>query len=624
MTQRVDVYKLIVDVEGAQTIGQLEQGLKSLKAELKDTDIGTVAFTDLQKAIADTEQKLGVMGQKVQQSGDRINNTYKKAAIGIVSGFQAAAGAMAVFTGGSEKSVQALIKLQALMALKDSISGLIEAKKGFSELSTLIGQKLTRAFSTAAGAARAFGAALGIGLIIAGISLLISKWDDILEAVTKVGKEQRNNVKTGAEALKVAEKTLDNLNAQDETLKRQGLSEQAILDIKIRQLEVVQKLRKQQLENLEDLLKEQKRANAELSKGTRGYGVINQLVFGTSDQGIKDQEKAIEDLKFSLLEGQNAIDGFRNRQDALDKKANDDAIERARKLKEEREKQAAELRKAQYESYLQDVKREEDLAAQKLSIEKRLQEEIKIERMAESEWLKAEASQRQLDLLQSYIDGQLSKEQLDEQLRQAELEQLEKQRADRLFHGESTLEIDILIAQKRIDINNQANQQMIDDDRAMAEARIGIAQNFVDIIQNIGNALTGEQEKQNILAKVAALARIGIDTALAISSLVKNSEQNPANAVTFGLAGVAQFAAGIARITANIAQARKLLGGGGGGGTYSAPSGGGFQAPTVAQRPVMTQNLNKITDDIKVKVVVKDINDGQKTVRVIDSNSFVV
>ncbi len=58
------------------------------------------------------------------------------------------------------------------------------------------------------------------------------------------------------------------------------------------------------------------------------------------------------------------------------------------------------------------------------------------------------------------------------------------------------------------------------------------------------------------------LAQIAIDTASAISSLTSASSANPSNAVTFGAAGAAQFAAGIVKITANIAQAYKVLEGG--------------------------------------------------------------
>lgn len=61
--------------------------------------------------------------------------------------------------------------------------------------------------------------------------------------------------------------------------------------------------------------------------------------------------------------------------------------------------------------------------------------------------------------------------------------------------------------------------------------------------------------------KLFALAAIGVDTAQAIASLTAASEANPANAFTFGGAGIAQYAAGIIRILSNIVAAKEFLGG---------------------------------------------------------------
>lgn len=73
-------------------------------------------------------------------------------------------------------------------------------------------------------------------------------------------------------------------------------------------------------------------------------------------------------------------------------------------------------------------------------------------------------------------------------------------------------------------------------------------------------------------SKGFALTQIAFDTAQAISALVRNSESNPANAFTFGGAGIAQFIAGLARITFNIAKAKQILNSGGSG--ASVPSAG--------------------------------------------------
>jgi len=84
-----------------------------------------------------------------------------------------------------------------------------------------------------------------------------------------------------------------------------------------------------------------------------------------------------------------------------------------------------------------------------------------------------------------------------------------------------------------------------------------------------------------------ALARIAVDTAEAISALTAASEANPANALTFGGAGIAQFAAGLIRISANIASAVALLNSG----NPSGVSGGGAFSPdaTLATGPRLGQ-----------------------------------
>lgn len=96
-----------------------------------------------------------------------------------------------------------------------------------------------------------------------------------------------------------------------------------------------------------------------------------------------------------------------------------------------------------------------------------------------------------------------------------------------------------------------------------------------------------EKEKKDIQTKAAreafeiqrqlALAQLAIDLAKSISSLTSASAGNPTNAVTYGAAGAAQYAAGIIQILASIAQATALLNqkapGFAGGGDIDKPSG---------------------------------------------------
>jgi len=104
-------------------------------------------------------------------------------------------------------------------------------------------------------------------------------------------------------------------------------------------------------------------------------------------------------------------------------------------------------------------------------------------------------------------------------------------------------------------LNTNAVEQMIHDEkvaRFQAEAEM-----LRDGFNTIANLFSDGSEAK----RVFALAGIGADTASAIASLTANSEANPANAFTFGGAGIAQYAAGIIRILGNIVAAKQFLGG---------------------------------------------------------------
>lgn len=137
------------------------------------------------------------------------------------------------------------------------------------------------------------------------------------------------------------------------------------------------------------------------------------------------------------------------------------------------------------------------------------------------------------------------------------------------------------------DFNKAIEKQNEDSLRVQKEiehAKIQAASDVFGALSQLAEQGTAEQ-------KVLALASIGIDTAEAISALTAAAEQNPANAFTFGGAGVAQFAAGIVRILTNIGAAKSYLGfadGGytGDGGKYE-PAGVVHRGEYVAPQHVM-------------------------------------
>jgi hypothetical protein len=139
----------------------------------------------------------------------------------------------------------------------------------------------------------------------------------------------------------------------------------------------------------------------------------------------------------------------------------------------------------------------------------------------------------------------------------------------------------------------------IEAEYQVRNAKIQAVSDYGQSILNLGILITKDQKKLEKINKASALIQIGIDTAMAISSLVKASNQNPANGVTMGASGAIQFASGILQITSNMVKAKQLLsnpsgnvsgGGGGGGGSESSTS--VTQATPAVQMFGQGNNLN--------------------------------
>jgi hypothetical protein len=130
-------------------------------------------------------------------------------------------------------------------------------------------------------------------------------------------------------------------------------------------------------------------------------------------------------------------------------------------------------------------------------------------------------------------------------------------------YGIDTTAITEKYVQKRNDIIKKGNQKAKDDEANSLQERLAATQAAYGAFSSL---LSSSLELQSTLGaesadfqKVATLAKIAFDTAAAISSLTAASQANPANAVTFGAAGIAQYVAGITQIISNIAQAKKIL-----------------------------------------------------------------
>jgi hypothetical protein len=181
MTTKVDVYKISVDVKGAETIGQMEEGIKNLRKELKEKKVGSEEFNELSKEISQAESKLKDMTDQSVAAGQKVGGAFKNAGKTIEAGFKGAMGASMLFAGSSEQSIKLMAQLQGAMQLKEGIAGIAASVRQMGLLNTALGG--------ASKAAKVLKLAListGIGAIVVLLGSLIAWFTKTTEGMEKL------------------------------------------------------------------------------------------------------------------------------------------------------------------------------------------------------------------------------------------------------------------------------------------------------------------------------------------------------------------------------------------------------------------------------------------------------
>ena len=327
-------------------------------------------------------------------------------------------------------------------------------------------------------------------------------------------------------------------------------------------------------------------ANVELAKSAALVEANNKLLFESFDQQaeklrqVRDEERNTIDERITA---NNELSAVLEKQQDLQLKQIDIAIASAQAQVNKNNNIENEIvlteALAEKSAILADIegRRSEQLVndlglnREKLELENSLSEAI---------------NQRALDKLEAETELITSDERRNEQLR-ANLDfelDIESQRLNAIIES----------SKEGTQARQDAEQELLDVEQDIAQRRIDIERTVEDTKKSLAKEGLADAkvifaESEGVL-KAFALGEIAVDTARAIGGLVAASESNPANAVTFGGAGVVQFAAGLLRIGANIKSASDLIGGS----SVSVPSGGGggVSAPPAASLDNTLANVN--------------------------------
>lgn len=367
---------------------EIKDNVKSLKAQLREAQnevnalsekFGATSREAVQAAKKAAELKDAIGDAKALTDAfnpDAKFNALSSSIGGVLNGFQAFEGVLGLVGVEGEALQETMLKVQSAMALSQGLQGALEARDSFKQLGAVV----KNAFSDMTTASKAF-MTTGIGLIITGLALVISYWDDIKSAMSGVsGEQQKLNVQSEAN-VKLQNQKKDALNGQENILKQQGLSEKQILQLKIKQTEQQIKALEISINNQEITLKSQieaEKRNKEILKGIiqfvtaplqlilktvdgigsflgKDWNLADKLTNWTASLVFDPKQveteglKAIAEQKRTLMALKNELAGYQLAVKDIDKQAAEEkkklAQEAADKAKSEREKRQQEEEK---------------------------------------------------------------------------------------------------------------------------------------------------------------------------------------------------------------------------------------------------------------------------------------
>lgn len=540
---------------------------------------------------------------------------------GVLDGFQAYEGALGLIGVESEALQETMVRVQSAMALSQGIQGVLEAKDSFMQLGTVIkdaaiklgiltvieeenvvateaqvvaNQQAATSFKETGVAAKTSLngikgalAATGIGLLVIALGVIVTYWDDIKAAVSGVTSEQEELNKKAEANVTLENEKLTALNGQDNILKLQGLSEKQILQLKIKQIELVIAATEEQIKQNEITQKAQEEATL------RNFKIAKQVIAAITKIALIPVTAMIAQVDL-LVKGANYVSEALGGGKLIDveplKEANkffdqmaesgakllfdpEEVKAEGEKVKKETEKQLLELKnqKAGYQIAIKEInKRGAEEAKQKreqeLSEEERLQKEHQ-EKYANIEKLKT----------QSVLDA--SNARMNQEKQETEFQRQQNE------------------------LKAQANQEYLDKIKAQEEANNALKKRNKDFAIEMTlsglNTIASLTELFGKKSEKAARRAFQIQKAANIATAIISTYQSataayasqftpvpdPSSPVRGGIAAGMAIAAGLVNV-AKIAS-QKFEGGGSSGGGGGAPAGGGGGA-------VMTPNFNVI------------------------------
>ena len=492
-----------------------------------------------------------------------------------------AAKAIADVTKGLGDFNEELSRNREGMQVLDQLTG--GAVSQFQDYSSSVkgGIKAVKGLSTSFKGLRTAIVATGIGAIVIALGLIVTYWEDIIELVSGVSKEQKDLLALQEESVAASQMQYDNINATSNTLKLQGKSERDILNAKKLQTdETIRQLEAQLItqKEIKDAQVETAKRNQNIAMGIIGFltapivvllGLVDGLTNSLATLGILD-------------EGTMLTEGFLNTTSKL--LFNPDEIAaKGDEAVAETQKQLQKLKNTRDGFILQKQKEDADAEQKRKDDEAKKQKEIDDKTKAEQDALdklKADSAKKDADLkrqqLQSienleneYFNRLLDKQTIEENaVREKYFNLIEAARQ----YGEDTSVLEEAQSAELKAIKDKADAEDIARDKTLKKQQLST---MSDTFGQVANILG----KKSAAGKAAAIAAATINTYQGISEVWGNESilPSPFDVIQKAVASATVLASGLKTVQQikSVPKPAGVTGGGGGGGgtpTFTPPA----------------------------------------------------
>jgi len=654
--------KIALDLEIKSTsVGEATKKTTSLRTEIRNLrdqmasgELKGEAFTEAAKRAAAMQDQMDKVNKTVKTlaNDNKRLDAFVSTAQGIAGGFAAAQGAAALFGSENEDLQKTMVKLQASMTLLNGLQQVSNLLRKESALNTVLLGKAnvfatasTNTLTKAQKALRLSFIALGIGALVVGIGMLIANFDKVKKAVldfipglSKVGEifTRIKNAVTdfigvtsdATRAIDIYKKSFEALNDDIEyniqLLKAQGATEQEIrAERKRLVMEEFNFLNRMQALR-GHLTDEEKKRQKELNI------MMAALNTEANNEQLRKEAKREEDLK---KHGDNMA---KIAQENAAKRAAAEAVDVERRLMLIQDEETRELALLQNKHAIQQDEAKKNgqtlltLLALQSQEETALRDKFEQQRKDKVAEIAAKEIADKAKSEKAALEASIISEN-DNFLKTLENRQklLDLEREQALTNKELTagelLKIEAQYTASSNALSKERTDKEKEDEEAKNNAILSAKQAFTNQSISILASLSNLARDNSKTQKALALGAIAVDTGAAISAAVRNSQANPANAVTGGVAGAVQFGTSLAQILSGAAQAKRVLQGGqvrgAGASAGSARTTTELQPPTQINRDIQVQDRGG--NGQRVFVLENDITTTQDRVGRIRANSVI-